>query len=78
MRRRFPRTSAKEIAEEMMKHHPPHEPRKYEWTGGTHTGDVFYSWIQSEIRQHWGRKYPYEVFDEVCNILRQNGYWVHS
>lgn len=78
MARRYPRTNPEDIAEEIMRDYPPHEPQKYEWTGGTHVGDVFYSSIQSTIKTHWGKKAPYEVFSEVCDILRKKGYWVHS
>ena len=78
MRRRYPRTNAEGIAEELMEGNPPTEPQKNEWAGGTSVGDFFYSNIQATIKQHWGKKYPTEVFSEVCDILTKKGYWVHS
>ena len=78
MGRRYPRTSPEEIAKELMEGNPPEEPSHFEWAGGTYVGDFFYSSIQSTIKAHWGKKYPYEVFHKVCRILEQNGYWVHS
>ena len=76
--RKYPKTNAEGIAEEIMRDHPPHEPQLYEFVGSSFVGDVWYSDIQSYIKTHWGKKSPYEVFSEVCEILRKKGYWVHS
>lgn len=78
MRKRYPKTSAEDIAKEIMEARPPTEPQKNEWAGGTSVGDVFYSSIQSYIKRHWGKKYPHDIFSKVCDILRNAGYWVHS
>lgn len=75
---RYPRTKPEKIVEEIMEGNPPTEPQRYEWAGGVFVGDVFYSSVQSRIRQHWGKKYPYHIFEQVCNLLREKGYWVHS
>jgi len=75
---RHPRTSPERIADLLMEGRPPEEPSFFKWAGGTFVGDIFYSSIQGTIRSHWGKKYPYEVFGKVCDILREKGYWVHS
>lgn len=75
---RYPKTSAEGIAKEIMENNPPHEPKVYEFVGGTFVGDVWYSSIQSYIKTHWGKKRPYEIFSKVCDILEKKGYWVHS
>lgn len=78
MRKRYPKTKPEEIVEEIMRDRPPTEPERYEFANGTFVGDIFYSSIQSYIKSHWGKKAPYSVFDKVCNLLRDKGYWVHS
>ena len=77
MRRSKP--SAEEIAKDLMSGNPPNKPEPAEFLNGRRiTGDFFYSTVQGRIKSMCGKKYPYELFSEVCNILRSEGYWVHS
>jgi len=77
MRGRKP--SAQDIAGDLMEGNPPRDPEPSEWLSGRKiTGDFFYSNIQGRIRSMYGKKYPYDLFSQVCRILEAAGYWVHS
>ena len=78
MRKKYPRRSPEVLAEEYAERIGIGEPQHSEFLGRKITGDIFYSTLQAWLKSEWGKKYPYEVFSKVCDLLRAKGVWVHS